>query len=85
MTIRVHIERLVLDGLPLERRHAPAVRQAVETELARQLSGTDASASLRSIGATDSLPGGTITLGRTVTVAALGGQISGALVRSFTS
>ena len=28
MRMRVHIDRLVLDGLPVERRHAPAVRAA---------------------------------------------------------
>jgi len=38
MKIRLHIERLVLDGLPLERRQAPQVQAALERELSRLLS-----------------------------------------------
>jgi hypothetical protein len=35
MSINVHIERLVLDGLPVARHQAPLVQAAVEAELAR--------------------------------------------------
>jgi hypothetical protein len=35
MKIEVHIERLVLDGLPVTASEAPRVRAAVESELAR--------------------------------------------------
>ena len=35
MRINLHIEKLVLDGLPLERRDGPAVQRAVEQELSR--------------------------------------------------
>jgi hypothetical protein len=35
--IRVMIDRLVLDGLPLERAQGPAVKAAVEAELSRLL------------------------------------------------
>ena len=35
MNIQLHIERLVLDGLPLTRREGALVQAAVETELAR--------------------------------------------------
>ena len=37
MKIKLHIDRLILDGLPLERRHGPLVQAAVEKELARLL------------------------------------------------
>ena len=35
MRINLHIEKLVLDGLPLERRDGPAVQRAVQQELSR--------------------------------------------------
>jgi hypothetical protein len=35
MKVRVHIERLVLEGLPVGKEHARHLRAAVETELAR--------------------------------------------------
>lgn len=37
MKINLHIERLVLDGLPLDHHDAPLVQAAVETELTRLL------------------------------------------------
>ena len=37
MKINLHIERLVLEGLPVESRHADAVREAIEAELMRLL------------------------------------------------
>ena len=39
MTIKLHIERLVLDGLPIARRHGPCVQAAIEAELGRSLAG----------------------------------------------
>ena len=35
MKINLHIERLVLDGLPIAHHHGPQVQTAVERELAR--------------------------------------------------
>ncbi len=35
MNVNLHIERLVLDGLELERGHEPALRAALEAELTR--------------------------------------------------
>jgi hypothetical protein len=37
MKINLHIERLVLDGLPIDHHDAPLVQAAVETELTRLL------------------------------------------------
>ena len=39
MKINLHIDRLVLEGLPLTRAQGPLVQQAVELELARLLGG----------------------------------------------
>ncbi len=38
MNINLHIERLILDGLPVEARDSALVRAAVESELSRLLS-----------------------------------------------
>ena len=37
MKIHVHIDRLVLDGLPIHGHSAPIIREAVEAELGRLL------------------------------------------------
>jgi hypothetical protein len=37
MKINLHIERLVLDGLPISRRDGPAIETAVRSELSRLL------------------------------------------------
>jgi hypothetical protein len=39
MTIRIHIEHLVLEGLPLGAHEGPQVQAAVEAELARLMGG----------------------------------------------
>lgn len=38
MNIELHIDRLVLEGLPLENRHGPQLREAIERELSQLLS-----------------------------------------------
>jgi hypothetical protein len=48
MKVNLHIERLILDGLPLESRHGGAVKAAIEQELSR----------LYSTGRTDHYPSG---------------------------
>jgi hypothetical protein len=37
MNIRLHIERLILDGLPVTRAQGPRVKAALEAELTRML------------------------------------------------
>lgn len=37
MRINLHIERLLLDGLPIERRQGPEIQEAIEMELTRLL------------------------------------------------
>jgi hypothetical protein len=53
--IHLHIERLILDGLPIERRQAPHVQAAVEAELARLLSTNGLGAQFQSGGAVPSI------------------------------
>jgi hypothetical protein len=48
MKINVHIERLVLDGLPVEKRQGPLVQAAVAAELGRLLGGSGIADGLRS-------------------------------------
>jgi hypothetical protein len=48
MNINLHIERLILDGLPIEGLHGPLVQAAVEAELSRLLSAGGLHASLQS-------------------------------------
>ena len=50
MNINVHIERLVLDGLPVVRHQAPFVQAAVEAELARLLVTKGLTPDLQSVG-----------------------------------
>lgn len=41
MIVRIHIDRLILDGLPVDRLAAPRVRAAVEAELTRMFAAGD--------------------------------------------
>lgn len=50
MSINVHIERLVLDGLPVARHQAPLIQTAVEAELARLLVADGLAPTWQSVG-----------------------------------
>jgi hypothetical protein len=56
MTIRVHIDRLVLEGMPVRSHEGPAVQKAVEKELTRLLAEGGLSADLASGGAYPEVP-----------------------------
>ena len=80
--IKVHIERLVLEGLPLERRHGPQVQAAVEAELSRlmsdgglgpELAGGGAVPSVRADGV-KSIGGSPAQIGRQIAKAVYGGM-----------
>jgi len=55
MNINLHIERLILDGLPIETSQRRVVQAAVESELSRLLTAGGISASLQSGGAMPSV------------------------------
>lgn len=81
MKIDLHIERLVLDGLPVGSAQAPAIGAAIQTELTRLLSTHGLSSELRSGVAVPQVRGGALdlktsdkpaTLGRGIAQAAFG-------------
>ena len=85
--IHLHIERVVLDGLDVERRAAPHVQAALEAELGRLLAKGGLQPDLAAGGAVPSLRGGTLeaasggapdALGASIAQAVYGG-IGGAL------
>jgi hypothetical protein len=79
MTIHVHIERLVLDGLPMTRAQAPRVQAALEAELGHLLSDGKLSPELLSGGSMPQVPGGTIRLSGQCDPAGMGRQVARAL------
>ncbi|MGK9169296.1 hypothetical protein KXR53_23480 [Inquilinus limosus] len=64
MRIELHIERLVLDGLPVTAAEGPRVRAAVEAELARLLAAGGLGRDLAAGGALPRLSAPPIHLGR---------------------
>ena len=78
MTIRLHIDRVIVDGLSLTQSHAAELRAALEgrlTELFSEPGSVDA------VGALDAarLVGRTMSLARDVNGAAVGASVAGAL------
>jgi hypothetical protein len=62
MTIRVQIDKLVLDGLPVRRHEGPVVQRAMEKELARLFAEGGLSPELEAGGAYPDLPPGTMNV-----------------------
>jgi hypothetical protein len=79
--IKVHIERLVLDGLPVRRSQGPQVQAAVEAELSRLMSEGGLAPELASGGAVPSvradgiksIGGSPAQIGRQIAKAVYGG------------
>ena len=76
MNIELYIERLVLDGLPLERGQGAHVQAAVEAELARLLAGDALAQAWPAGGAVPSVPAAPIQLRAGARPAEIGGQIA---------
>lgn len=79
MRIQVHIERLVLDGLPVDRRSAPLVQAAVEAELSRLVAENGFSSWASSGGALASLGTAPIRVTTSSTPACIGHAIAQSL------
>lgn len=62
MNINLHIERLVLEGLPVESRHADAIREAIQAELMRLLGEGGLSVGLQTGGVFPRLPAQAVQL-----------------------
>jgi hypothetical protein len=76
MNVNVHIERLILEGLPVERRQGPELQAAIEAELSRLLAEGGLSAGLASGGTLTRLSGGVLPLTPSVLPAPLGEGIA---------
>ena len=76
MNINLHIERLVLEGLPITRAQGPMVQRAVELELARLFAGAGIGSDLRSGGMIPRATGGDMQFARGATPPQLGIQIA---------
>jgi hypothetical protein len=79
MNINLHIERLILDGLPIESGQGGLVKAAVEAELSRLLEAHGLSASLQAGGAMPSLRASTVELNAQKNAAQIGQQIGKAV------
>jgi len=76
MNINLYIDRLILDGLPIERNQAPQIQAAVETELTRLFTKSDFTAGLQSSIALPSLHASAIQFSAGNTPTQLGNQIA---------
>jgi hypothetical protein len=74
--IHLHIERLILDGLPIERSQGPFVQAAVEAELGRLLTENGLAADLQAGGAMPSVNANGIQLASGSSPAQMGKQIA---------
>jgi hypothetical protein len=79
VNIELYIERLILDGLPIERRQRADVEAAVETELTRLLTENGLGAEWLTVGAIPVLRAEAIQLTNKVGATQLGGQIAQAV------
>jgi hypothetical protein len=79
MRIHVHIERLVLDGIPAEAGQVPRLRAAVEAELGRLLAEQAVPRLLLHGGAVARLSAPTFEMAPSSSPAGLGSQVAGAV------
>lgn len=79
MNIQLHIERLVIEGLPLAQSQGAAVHAAVERELGRLLRGGQLNSQLASGSAMPALQASTIQVANAASPVRLGTQIAGAV------
>jgi hypothetical protein len=81
MKIHLHIDRVVLDGVPVDQPRS--LRKALAQELTSRLMEGGLSPDLRSGGAVPRVRGGAIELGQGSNPARLGTQIAGAVYRGI--
>jgi hypothetical protein len=79
MKIYVHIERLVLEGLPYERRDATRMRAALEAELAGLVARTPTVGLLAQGGAVDRIQAVPVALGPLSAAESVGREIAGSV------
>jgi hypothetical protein len=81
--INLHIERLILDGLPIAPNQRPLIQAVVETELARLLTTNGLATELQTSTALRSLPAGNIQLTNDNNPHTLGRQIAQTVYHSI--
>jgi hypothetical protein len=79
VNVRLHIERLVLDGLPVAPGQAPLVQAAMEAELARLFAAGGIAAGLPDLGAVPALRAGALQFEAGTAPAQIGVQIAQAV------
>jgi hypothetical protein len=79
MNVKLHIERLVFDGLPVSEAALPHLQAAIETELARLIAVGGVSAGLARDRTVPSVRGGDVRMTAGGDDTLLGRQIAGAL------
>jgi len=84
MKINLHVERLILDGLPVTSHQGPLVQAAVEAELTQLLTSEGLAGSLNSGGATPRVNAPDIQLNGDNSPAQLGRQIAQAVYGGLT-
>jgi hypothetical protein len=83
MKIAVHIERLILDGVPVPHRQRPQVQSALEEELTRLIAANGLGIDLQTSGVLPRVSGGEIQLEGNEEPGLLGRRIAGAVYRGI--
>ena len=81
MKIKVHIERVVLDGVPAA--EPRLLRRALQKELTQKLTEGGLSQEFRHGGAVPFVGGGSIEIGKAHLASKLGTQVAGAVYRGI--
>ena len=79
MKINLHIERLLLDGVPVEQRQGPLLQAAIAQELDRLLSASQLTVPTGAGGSLASIKGSSIQMTERADPAGLGAQIAAVL------
>ena len=79
MTIHLHVDRLVLDGVDVQRNHAGIVRRAIESELSTMIRDRGLAKGLQSGCRVPAMRGEDFSLNRGIRPATLGKQIAHAI------
>jgi hypothetical protein len=83
MNVNLHIERLILDGLPIEAGHRAVLQSEIETELARLLTDNGVAENWQNGGAVPRVSANAIQMTAQSNPAEVGRQIAGSIYGSI--